>query len=206
MKRLNGWRLGLIGAAAVVAALIGGLMPSAQVSAQDETVSIGSLTMAVGEQGSVDLRALNIDPPGLGAWTIDIVYDPAVVSVVDCTPVAPGGVCNPSFNAITIRDVGAYATGHEGDTTLAIITFQCERRGSSALTLSLEMFADTTVGDPQPITAAVEDGAVTCTPGGEPPASVEICHKLGTRAEKTLEIPEPAVAGHLRHGDTLGAC
>lgn len=35
---------------------------------------------------------------------------------------------------------------------------------------------------------------------------VTICHKPGTPAEKTLEIPEAALKGHLKHGDTVGAC
>lgn len=36
--------------------------------------------------------------------------------------------------------------------------------------------------------------------------TVTICHKPGTPAEQTLAVPRQAVAGHLRHGDTKGAC
>jgi PKD repeat protein len=35
---------------------------------------------------------------------------------------------------------------------------------------------------------------------------VVLCHKPGTRAQKTKCLPESAVGGHLGHGDTLGAC
>lgn len=35
---------------------------------------------------------------------------------------------------------------------------------------------------------------------------VEICHKPGTPAEKTMTLPRGAVEAHLGHGDTLGAC
>lgn len=35
---------------------------------------------------------------------------------------------------------------------------------------------------------------------------VVICHKPGTPAAKTLVIPIQALAGHLGHGDTVGAC
>jgi len=35
---------------------------------------------------------------------------------------------------------------------------------------------------------------------------VTICHKPGTPAEKTKEVPPQAVPGHLGHGDTLGEC
>ena len=33
-----------------------------------------------------------------------------------------------------------------------------------------------------------------------------ICHKPGTRAEKTMIVPVDALAGHLGHGDSPGAC
>jgi hypothetical protein len=40
----------------------------------------------------------------------------------------------------------------------------------------------------------------------EGPERVTICHKPGTPAQQTKEVPEQAVPGHLGHGDTLGAC
>lgn len=53
--------------------------------------------------------------------------------------------------------------------------------------------------------------ALTATPisADYPPKSkdkVAICHKPGTKSEKTMEVPAAAVPGHLNHGDTLGAC
>jgi hypothetical protein len=39
-----------------------------------------------------------------------------------------------------------------------------------------------------------------------PKKKVKICHKPGTPAEKTLKVPQSAVAGHLGHGDHLGKC
>ena len=35
---------------------------------------------------------------------------------------------------------------------------------------------------------------------------VTICHKPGTPAEQTKEVPESAVKGHLGHGDFIGSC
>ena len=35
---------------------------------------------------------------------------------------------------------------------------------------------------------------------------VTICHKPGTPAEKTMEVPPSALHGHLRHGDRLDPC
>ncbi len=37
-------------------------------------------------------------------------------------------------------------------------------------------------------------------------AKVTICHKPGTPAQKTKEVPASAVDGHLGHGDYLGEC
>ena len=41
---------------------------------------------------------------------------------------------------------------------------------------------------------------------GKTPQKVTICHKPGTRAERTLFLPPPAILKHLKHGDILGAC
>ena len=40
----------------------------------------------------------------------------------------------------------------------------------------------------------------------DPPGCVTICHKPGTPAEQTMCVSPKAVAGHLGHGDYLGAC
>ncbi len=42
--------------------------------------------------------------------------------------------------------------------------------------------------------------------GHEAPARVAVCHKIGTPAEKTLTLPQPAAEAHLRHGDAPGPC
>lgn len=39
-----------------------------------------------------------------------------------------------------------------------------------------------------------------------PKEKVTICHKPGTPAEKTMQVPAEAVKGHLGHGDTEGTC
>lgn len=160
MKGLTGMRLGLVGAAAALA-LIGGLFLAAQVSAVSGDLSISSATAAPGADASVELRS-DVGSPGLGAWTVDIAYDPAVVSVADCDP-EEGGVCNPDFGADTVRVAGANATGLEGDTLLGTITFTCgDAEDTSALTISIDVFADATIGDPQPIDETVTNGSIEC--------------------------------------------
>jgi hypothetical protein len=54
--------------------------------------------------------------------------------------------------------------------------------------------------EPVPSPTPPPSGTITAT------VTVTICHKPGTPAEMTLELPETAVFGHLRHGDYLGVC
>ena len=157
MKGIRGFGVGLL----VVAAVAGvGLLASTAWAAAG--VSIGSASVAPGGEGSVDLEATGIGDPGLGAWTLDITYDPDVVSVASCSP-QQGGVCNPAFADDMIRVTGASATGLEGDTTLATITFECgDDEASSDLDISINVLADATIGDPQTIDATTSDGSIDC--------------------------------------------
>ncbi|GAA4454077.1 hypothetical protein GCM10023189_20050 [Nibrella saemangeumensis] len=41
---------------------------------------------------------------------------------------------------------------------------------------------------------------------GGPPAKVQLCHTEPDGTTYTIEVPEPAVAGHLKHGDVMGPC
>ena len=174
MRGLKGLKIGVI-AIAALAAIVAGLVFATQVSGQDDTVSIGDGTAAPGESGDVDLEALGIGAPGLGAWTLDITYDPDVVSVGECAPAA-GGVCNPAFESNVIRVTGAAATGLEGDTSLATITFDCgDEEATTDLTISINVFADATIGDPQDIDATIDDGGFTCeVPAPEPTATTGV--------------------------------
>ena len=148
-------------AAALAAALLVGLLLAGTASAQGETVSIGRATIAPGGQGDVDLMAHDIGAPGLGAWTIDIVYDPSVVTPLSCGQQA-GSYCNVAFEPNVIRVIGAKAEGLMGDVQLASITFRCERTGATSLTLGLQVFHDATNGEPMPINAETIEGAVYC--------------------------------------------
>lgn len=168
MKGLKGWGLGLL----AVAAVVGALALAATVSAISGEVSIGSATAAPGAEASVDLAASVPDDPGLGAWTLDITYDPSVVSVADCSP-EEGGVCNPAYTDDTVRVTGASATGLVGDTTLATITFECgDAEGESDLSISINVLADATIGAPADIDATTSDGSITCAePTPVPPTA-----------------------------------
>ena len=179
MPVTKGTRLGVLGAGALVAAMVAGLLVATQVSAASHALSIGNGAATVGEEVTVELEAQAITDPGLGAWTIDIVYDPSVVSVVECTP-QQGGVCNAEYSAGTIRLAGGSAAGLEGDTVLADIVFACgDAEGSSALTLTVIDFADATIGDPQDVDATISNGNITCGRGEPPPIIIDDVGPLG---------------------------
>ncbi len=160
MKGLKGLRVGVLVAAAVLVAGVGLL--ATQAWAASGTASIGSATAAPGEQGVVDLNAEDVGAPGLGAWTVDIKYDPSVISAVSCSALQ-GGVCNADYAADTVRITGAVAVGMEGDTLLGNVTFECgDEEGVSDLEVSLFTFADGTLGGPLPLDATTVDGTFTC--------------------------------------------
>jgi hypothetical protein len=128
--------------------------------AADEGVTITSLSQQVGETGTVTLSAVNIDVPPLGAWEIDIFYEPSVVTPVECTPEGANSFCNPQYRDGQIRLVGADAAGTRGDSiALASITFTCGTEGSSPLALSISTFADTN-GFQMP--ASTQDAGIEC--------------------------------------------
>lgn len=120
------------------------------------TVTIGSLTMDLGQEGPVELRIVDIGG-GAGTWTIDLTYEPDIVSVVECAAVS-NGVCDADRTPSSLRVMGASATGLVEDTTLADITFRCEDAGVSPLSVKVQI-----LGIPELIIdVRTEDGAITC--------------------------------------------
>src|SRR3990170_7641040 len=141
--------------------------------AQQPELSINDATEELGGEVSVELSASGFSAPGLGAWTIDITYDPAIVTAIDCD-VGPVQVevCNPEFAGDTVRLAGADADGIEGDFSLGRITFQCaDREAETALTVSPHHIADATPGDLQPIDAVLRHGSITCVEAEIGPAA-----------------------------------
>jgi hypothetical protein len=146
---------------------VGALFVS-QASAQDEEVRMGRLTVAVGERGTVDLRALDIGSPGLGAWEIGIVYDDSFLEAVDCDAAAVGkNYCNGDFATGRVQVVGATSDGETGDTTLATLTFECDDTGITSLTIVLDELADATEGGPEEIDADISHGSIACVERGQ---------------------------------------
>ena len=170
MKEHKALRLGIITAAAVAVALIGGLLV-AQVSAAAHGLTVGDAKAGVGEMATVDVGAHDMPEPGLGSWTIDVTYDPAIVSVMNCASEESVDCTVDVVADNTVRFVGfVVGDGLVGDTLLGSITFQCDAEGESALTIDTETLDlnDATLGDPAPIGGTVGDGSITCNVDGEP--------------------------------------
>jgi hypothetical protein len=139
-------------------------------SAQGPAVSVGSLNARVGVLSKVEVRALAIGAPGLAAWTIDVQYDPALVTIVACAA-SQNGICNPHYSDTAVRLTGTNIYGLQGDTTLASIALACKAAGTGHLELSIDVLADATNGGPRPIDAALQNGDVTCTTEAAPTAT-----------------------------------
>lgn len=192
MRAIASQRLGIFALLAVLA--VGGwLAVASRASAGTATVSAGFGATNVGRTTEIALRAMSVGEPGLGAWTVDVSYNPEIVNVTDCDPEG-GGVCNPGFGEHTVRTSGTNVNGLVGDSTLATLVVQCKTPGSSELNVTLSVFADATIGGPLPIDAAALNGKVTCLAEGVP-----------TPTPKPVEPPLGAKKGDVNCDDLVNA-
>ena len=187
-------RLGL--GLAIVAAAALAVVAISQVSASFDNIIMERATVEPGQSATVDLVADDVDEPGLGAWEIGIIYDPAVVSVVSCAP-HNGSVCNQAFASNQVRVVGASSSGINTG-SLASVTFRCDSgTGTSPLTLAIDVVADATVGSPQPLDVKQVDGSITCTDSPfstPPPGSTPLPTEPGGGPAATPTLPVSGVA------------
>jgi len=174
------WALVPLTAIVLVGLLAAGLLATGGGLAQETgtTVHIDSADLPPDGQTTVGLRAFDVPPPGLGAFTIDITYDSGVVTPTACAADPESHFdwvdCNTAYAPDTIR-VGGFRTsdGAVGDLLLAEITFQAVAPScsESALILSLEDFTDTW---PNPIPAARENGELWVGVQGDANRSGEV--------------------------------
>ncbi len=139
------------------------------------TVLAGSATVPLGGNGATTLEVHNLPPAGLAAWTIDVSYDPALVSIAACSG-AGGGLCNVAYAPGAFRVAGASGGGLYGNTVLATITFACgQQTGTSVLTPAISVLNDATPGLLLPINGTTQNGSVTCVvpPPTSPPAATQ---------------------------------
>jgi hypothetical protein len=95
--------------------------PAASDAATQLSLSSPSLRLGKGQQASVRVTA-SAAGAGLGAWTVDVGYDPTAVRVVSCQA-ADGSVCNASYASGVVRVAGSSTAGLSGNQTLATLTF-----------------------------------------------------------------------------------
>jgi hypothetical protein len=96
------------------------------------------------DQG-ISVEALGVPGPGVGAFTIDVAYNPAVLTPLECSvdPAFDVGVCNPEAGPSTVLATGIEAEcGLVGDVPLVTMPFEptppiC----SGDLVVSMETFA-----------------------------------------------------------------
>lgn len=127
------------------------------------TLSIGSGDVTPGGSITVPLVA-SLGRETLGAVTVEIEYDPAVVDATGCSR-DPGGVldlamCNANMAAGKVGLTAVSTAGVSGDVVLAKVTFRAVGSvgESSELKLTAGTFADPAG---QPLGTTVEDGQIT---------------------------------------------
>ena len=146
-----------------VAAMLAFASHSAQAGGEG-VIRAGSYSANVGEQVTVVLEVVDILPPGVGAWTIDMSYDNSIVDAIGCDS-RPNSACSPIFTGHTVRVTGASETGLTGTFTLATFEFRCDVVGTSELILDDGVLA---TADPvMDIEIPLEDGSITCTEPGQ---------------------------------------
>ncbi len=154
----------------VLLALMGWLAAVNVAQAAVSSVSIDSATVAPGGSAAVNVTAV-ATTPGIGAYTIDVVYDDSLVTATACTS-NPAGLCNAAFAPNTVRFTGFSVTGLTGTVNIGTITFQAgSTTGVANLDVQVVQLADPTGSEITP--GAVNDGTFTIqvqpTPTPTPP-------------------------------------
>lgn len=166
MRGIHLPKSGLAVVLAAVAVLGLGLFATTSASADGPAIGITSEEIHLGDEGKVSLWGDNFGEARLGAWTVDVYYNPEVVNVVECGA-QQGGVCNPDFRDNAARITGSSAEGLKGEFLLGSLWFTCKGIGESGLELDIKVLADGTLGDPQPVEAKLVHGKIYCFDGEE---------------------------------------
>ena len=94
-------------------------------------VSVDSVSASVNSEVEVTLWA-DTPPDGLGYYNIDIRYDQRLLSADSCESLASvngsKGVCNPAFDVMTVKFVGAFADGLAGRVAIGTARFRTGSR------------------------------------------------------------------------------
>jgi len=112
--------------------------------------------------GATVILALNAhaDPPGIGAYAIDVAFDPAVVHAESCD--SDPGLCNKAAAPDRVRLAGISLDGLSGDAKIADIVFRAVGAlgGHTSLEVHIVQLADP-AGHDLKAQAQVTNGGVT---------------------------------------------
>jgi hypothetical protein len=164
-------RFGFLAAVAGSVALPAALVSWAGASAVGPAITVDSLNAPVGGVAKVEVAIEDVGPPGIGAWTVDVHFDPEIVSGVACRSQQGGGICNAQYAAGIARIVGTNIYGLEGDAVLASLALACKAEGVTALELTHSVFVDATPGDPTDVEPKIVNATATCTAAGSKPTA-----------------------------------
>ena len=172
MDELTRRRLTIVAGSLVLLALAAGFLVRSDFSRAlpDVTVGIGSGEVAAG--GSIPVPVNVSGASSLGAATIEVQYDPAVLDATACN-MDPGSIfdakfCNLAFdndnvNPDSVRFNVVSLSGASGNFTLANLTFQATGQPgeSSTLGVVVQAFADP---NGNPIAFSAQGGSICITP------------------------------------------
>jgi len=172
-----------------------GLLASSRVDAQAPQISIDGptgtgISLLGGDSVTTELSVADMPSPGLGSWTIDLAYNPGAVTVESCVPInvtsATLNHCDPSFATGIVRVTGGDPDGVEGSAVLARITFRCgDQNAQTHLDLTVPVFVDAAVANPQPINASRRQGSIVCFERDTPsPTAAPAVPPLGSGASE----------------------
>lgn len=133
------------------------------------SIEIESVEIRPNEWRFVELWARDVDPPGLGAWFINIDFEPSVGDVRRCVGYSYARCNTDEDGRVRLAGVNAFAVAPQGDTRLAFFRFTChDAEAVTGLTVTVLTLADFTFGAPQPIDVSTTSGTVTCSNSAPP--------------------------------------
>ncbi len=201
-------RLGPLFAIAAVLAVTAVLVNGRSASAAQASIDGGTWNFAAASTGNaVQIKFSGIPAAGLGASDISVAFNPAVLKITACGTGGLDGACNPNAPGGPARAAGFKAPAiTTGPVVIAALTFDCIGAAgtSSAVTITVNELLDGTPGQPQPISASVQNGTVVCgeaTPTPTP-TSAPTSTSTSTSAPTTTPAGLPPTGGNV--GDSSG--
>jgi hypothetical protein len=149
----------------LVSVVVAGVFFSTQAWGAAPSLAVPDVSQGVSQRVTVNFTASDFTEPGLGAWTIDLGYDPTVVDAISCSSAANLSVCNANYANDKVRFAGASASGLTGDFAIASVVFECaDHAGTSALTILPKDVYDATPAHLQPMSPTLDNGSIVCGP------------------------------------------